>query len=291
MIQTPRNRRSLLMYSALAIERWDEVVKLGADMVCFDLEDGTVAARKDEARELCMSYFECHQARKANRDAAALSLLRINSPHTVAGLKDIVAIAQMSQPPDGIIIPKASTAHDVRLVANVLSESAHRIEIIPLIETQAGVRNCRAIAAASPAVCALFLGSVDLSGELGSDMSWDALYRARSRLVDAASEYDLDCIDGPWLALDDTQGLSVELARVAAMGFTGKASYDPIQIAAIHGAFTPSPQAIDTAQRIIDAVAQSSSGGARVDGQSVNKANAKGAARLIARAQRRGVVP
>jgi (S)-citramalyl-CoA lyase len=289
MNQTARNRRSILMYSALAIERWDEVINLGADMVCFDLEDGTVAERKDEARDLCMSLFERRQPRKASRDTPALSLLRINSPHSVVGLKDIVAIAQMSQPPDGIILPKTSTAHDVRLVSNVLSESAHTIEIIPLIETQAGVRNCRAIAAASPTVSALFLGSVDLSGELGSDMGWDALYRARSQLVEAATEYGLDCIDGPWLSVDDTQGLSVELARIAAMGFTGKASYDPVQVAAIHGAFTPSPQAIDKAQRIIQAVTESPSGGARVDGQSVNKANAKGAARLIARAQRRGV--
>jgi (S)-citramalyl-CoA lyase len=292
MLQTLRNRRSLLVYSALAVERWDEVMYLGADMVCFDLEDGTAAERKDEARELCLSYIERRQAPSASQQTTpTLSLLRINSPHTLAGLKDIVAVAQMSHPPDGIIIPKTATAHDVRLVSNVLTHSVQSIEIIPLIETQSGVRNCRAIAAASPTVSALFLGSVDLSGELDSDMGWDALYRARSQLVEAASECDLDSIDGPWLSVDDTQGLASELARLAPMGFTGKASYDPSQIAAIHSAFTPSAEAIDKAQRIIDAVAASASGGARVDGQSVNKANAKGAARLIARARRRGVCP
>ena len=291
MIQTSRNRRSLLVYGALAIERWDEVMHLGADMVCFDLEDGTVAARKDEARDLCVSYFERRQPRSVQHAAQALSLLRINSPHTLAGLEDIVAVAQMSHPPDGIIIPKVATAHDVRLVSNVLADSKRTIELIPLIETQAGVRNCRTIAAASPAVSALFLGSVDLSGELGSDMGWDALYRARAQLVEATSQFGLDSIDGPWLSVDDAQGLADELGRLAPMGFTGKASYDPLQIPAIHGAFTPSRQAIDKAQRIIQAVAASPSGGARVDGQSVNKANAKGAARLIALAQRRGVHP
>ena len=151
-------------------------------------------------------------------------------------------------------------------------------------------REAAAIAAASPLVSALFLGSVDLSGELGSDMGWDALARARSALVEAASAQGIDCIDGPWLQVDDPEGLEQETRRIAAMGFTGKASYDVEQLATIHEIFTPSAAQIDLARRVIAAVAESPSGAARVDGRSVNKANAKGAKRLLELARRRGVL-
>ena len=171
-----------------------------------------------------------------------------------------------------------------------LGRRAHRSELIPLIEDQAGVRNARAIASASERVSALFLGSVDLSGELRSNMGWDALLKARQCVVEAGSEFGLDCIDGPWLDADDLEGLQIELGRLAAMGFTGKASYDIQQIAAIHSAFTPSMDEVGLARRIIVAVTASDTGAARVDGKSVNKANAKAARRLLALAQRRGVV-
>lgn len=292
---TPVNRRSLMVFSALAIDRWDDVMGLGADLVCFDLEDGTVAARKDEARQVCLSAFENSPTRKTalpSNGAAAAStrrLLRINSPRTVAGLKDLAAVAGLSRPPEALVLPKIGCAEDVRLVSDVLDDAGLASGLIPLIEDQAGVGNSRHIAAASPRVCGLFLGSVDLSGELGTDMGWDALYRARSMLVEAASEQCIDCIDGPWLDADDLDGLAHEAARLAAMGFTGKASYDPKQIPIIHAAFTPSANAIDYAERVVAAVANSASGGARVDGHSVNRANAKAARRVLDLARRRGV--
>ena len=180
-------------------------------------------------------------------------------------------------------------AEDVTLVADVLHSAGKNIELIPLIESQAGVRNAAQIAAASPMVSALFLGAVDYSGELGSDMGWDALYRARAMLVEACSECRIDCIDGPWLDVDDMAGLRSELPRLARMGMTGKASYEPAQLPAIHAAFTPSEDEIDYAQRVIQAVQTSPTGGAKVDGKSVNKANAKGAERVLERARMRGV--
>jgi citrate lyase beta subunit len=42
-----------MVFSALAQQHWDEVMALGADLICFDLEDGTARDRKDEARALC----------------------------------------------------------------------------------------------------------------------------------------------------------------------------------------------------------------------------------------------
>jgi len=287
MKTTPINRRSILVYSALEVARWDEVMHLGADLVAFDLEDGTAEDRKDEARRLCLPYFA-----KAAQDAlteGSRALLRINSPRTLHGIKDLCQVAELVHPPTGLILPKIEFAEDVTLVAEVLHSAGKNIELIPLIESQVGVRNASQIAAASSMVSGLFLGAVDYSAERRSDMGWDALYHARSLLVEACSECRIDCIDGPWLDVDDMAGMRLELPRLASMGMTGKASYEPVQLPAIHAAFTPSPDEIDYAQRVIQAVQASPTGGAKVDGKPVNKANAKGAAKVLDLARIRSV--
>jgi citrate lyase subunit beta / citryl-CoA lyase len=108
--------------------------------------------------------------------------------------------------------------------------------------------------------------------------------------VAAAAQAGIDCIDGPWLDADDLDGLAAELKRLAAMGFSGKCSYDAAQIPIIHAAFTPSAAQIEHAQRLIAAVEASPTGSARVDGRAANKANAKAARRLLDLAARRGVM-
>ena len=281
---TSRNRRSLVVCSALDEQRYRELLCSGADMVCLDLEDGTAAPHKSGARESCLRLFAESAPEHVQR------LLRVNTPHSLDGIKDLHAVAELEVPPDCLVLPKVADPADVRMVADVLDDAGRTMELIPLIEDQAGVRNARAIAAASSRVAALFLGTVDLSGELRSDMGWDALLRARQCLVEATSECAVDCIDGPWLDADDLGGLNAELTRLAAMGFTGKASYDTSQIDSIHRAFTPSPEQIDFAERVIAAVRTSATGVARIDGKSVNKANAKGAMRVLALATRRGVL-
>lgn len=284
MADSTRNRRSLMMVPALAFERWDEVMRCGADMVCFDLEDGTVPTRKAEARLACLPCF----ARPVR--APVLRLLRINSPRDAHGLRDILALLELDAPPDGIVIPKVEQPQELRWVRDLLIARHPALEFIALIETPEGARRAHAIARAAPEVSALFLGAVDYAGELGSDMGWDALSLARGQLAAAAAQARIDCIDGPWLDADDLDGLAGEVRRVAAMGFTGKCSYDPAQISVIHAAFTPSAAQVEHAQRLIAAVDASPTGSARVDGRAVNKANAKAARRLLALAARRGVV-
>lgn len=284
VIDRSRNRRSLMVHPALAIEAWDQVLGAGADMVCFDLEDGTAPSRKDEARRACLPCF----ARPSH--APVLRLLRINGPRTADGLRDILALLDLEAAPDGIVIPKVEHPQEVRWVRDLLVARHPQLEFVPLIETPLGARRATAIARAVPEISALFLGAVDYSGELGSDMGWDALVLVRAQLVAAAAQAGIDCIDGPWLDADDLDGLAGELERLAVMGFSGKCSYDAAQIALIHAAFTPSPVQIEHAQRLIAAVEASPTGSARVDGRAANKANAKAARRLLDRAARRGVM-
>lgn len=278
------NRRSIVFYSALEPERWDEAMSSGADMFCFDMEDSTAAGRKAEAREVCLPLF----ARTADRPV--LRMVRMNSPHSDEGVRDMLAIAGLKAPPDGLVIPKVESAEEVQWVAGIVCPQHPEMELVVLIETQKGIENARAIAQAAPQISTLFLGYADFSGEIGSDMSLDALHHLRSRIVLAASEAGIDSLDGPFFDPENIDGLIAETKTIAAMGFTGKASYDPVQIAHIHAAFTPDAAAIDHAQRVISAIGKSATGAARVDGRSVNKANLKTAYRIIETAKRRGVL-
>lgn len=253
-------------------------------MFCFDMEDSTAAGRKQEARDVCLPMF-------ANKvDRPVVRLVRMNTPRSDDGIKDILALRNLENPPDGVVIPKVSSAEEVQWVAGLLAPQHPELELVILIETQEGLENARAIAKAAPQVSTLFLGYADFSGELGSDMSLDSLHHLRSRIVLAASEAGIDSMDGPFFDPADTDGLIHEVTTVAAMGFTGKASYDAGQIPHIHRAFTPDPKTIDHAQRVVTAIANSATGVTRVDGKSVNRANLKTAHRILETAERRGVL-
>jgi len=68
-------RRSVLFFPALATERWDEAMASPADMVVFDLEDGTIATRKQEARTVILPCYARPPAGPQPRRVP-----RINSP-------------------------------------------------------------------------------------------------------------------------------------------------------------------------------------------------------------------
>jgi (S)-citramalyl-CoA lyase len=278
------NRRSIIFYSALEPERWEDGIASGADMFCLDMEDSTSADRKEEARQVCLPLYRRQVERSVRR------LVRMNIPRSDEGVRDMLAIAALDTPPDGVVIPKVTSAAEVQWVTGILAPKHPDLELIVLIEDQKGFENIREIAKAAPQISTIFLGSADFSGEIGSDLSLDALHHLRSRMVLAASEAGIDSLDGCFFDPTDIDGLIAETQCVADMGFTGKASYDAVQIPHIHNIFTPDANSIDHARRVITAITNSPTGQARVDGISVNRANLKTANRIIETAERRGVL-
>jgi len=267
-----RLRRSVLFFPGLATERWDEALGSGADMVVFDLEDGTLPARRAEARA---ALLPCYARRRET--AGPLRLLRVNHPHAEDGVRDLLAVLECPAPPDGLILPKIEHDEEVRAVANLLAPRHPALELVVLIESPRGARNAARIAAATrgrpgPQVSCLFLGTADFSASIGSDLGWDALAHARAQVVLAAREAGIDAMDGVWFDDADTQGLRDEARRVAAMGFTGKASYDAAQLPIIHAAFAPTDAEVEWATRVLAA-------------KMVNEAMARRARNLLARHQ------
>jgi citrate lyase beta subunit len=70
----------------------------------------------------------------------------------------------------------------------------------------------------------------------------------------------IDLLDVPYLNLDDPEGLRAEAQGCARLGFTGKASIHPNQLAIIHEAFTPTRRADCACTQCVAAFEQSPSG-------------------------------
>ena len=165
------------------------------------------------------------------------------------------------------MLPKVEAADEVRIVAALLERAAQPVDLHVIIESNPGLEQGQAIAGASPAIRSLLFGAVDMAAELGSAMDFTSLLYARSRVVHAAASHGLDAIDVPYLDLEDEAGLLEECRLVQALGFTGKAAIHPKQLAVINGVFTPGPERIAYARKVISAFEAAPDGLVVVDGK------------------------
>ena len=133
----------------------------------------------------------------------------------------------------------------------LLSEAGHDTRLHVIIETNAGLEAAIDIAHCSSRIESLLFGAVDMAAELRCANSWDNLLYARSRVVSAAAGAGLDVIDVPFLDLDDMDGMRIAAEQARDLGFSGKGSIHPKQIASLNEVFTPSSERIGRARRVI----------------------------------------
>ncbi|MFN8543634.1 MAG: CoA ester lyase [Candidatus Binatia bacterium] len=271
--------RSLLFAPAARPERFDKAVAAGADAVIVDLEDAVAPQDKDDARRQALPWFR--------RDAAGdvLRCLRVNSPRTAHGLRDLLALVDTGTLPDLLMIPKVESAEELDVIDQVLAGPARAIGFLALVESARGLAAAERIAA-HPRTRALVLGGADLAADLGAAFAWEPLLWARGRLVQAAATAGISAIDVPWLALDDDAGLEAEAVAVRRLGCTGKLAVHPRHVATINAVFTPAEDDVARAQRIVSADDAAHGGVCLVDGRMVDAAVVRAARRTLARAAR-----
>lgn len=280
---TIRPRRSLLFVPGLRPDRYAKALDAGADIVCVDLEDAVALDRKDEGRKLTLPLFGQATHPQVER------MVRINSISTLHGLKDLQAILESLAPPPSLMIPKVRSAEEIQLLDTILSTAAtQHIRFCVIIETNQGLERAADIARASDRIDSLILGGVDMSADLRCQKAWEPLLYARSRLVHAAAGAGIDLLDVPYLNLDDPEGLQREAQGCARLGFTGKASIHPNQLAIIHEAFTPTSEQIARAKKCVAAFEQSPSGLVVVDNELLELPVIRSMKRILAIAERVG---
>ena len=281
--RTIRPRRSFIFSPGLNPDMYPKALHSGADIVCVELEDGIAPKDKAAARTNAMALFAEPQA-----DDGVERIVRINCVREAFGLADVQAVLETNTPPPALMMPKVRTPDEVKWLEDVLTERGHDTRLHVIIETNAGLEAAFEIAHASERLDALFFGGVDMAAELRCANTWESLLYARSRVVHAAAAVGVDVIDVPYLDLEDMPGMRVAAEQARDLGFSGKGSIHPKQIAELNAVFTPSEAQIARARRIIDTFAEADTGLVVIDGKLIEKPVLRDMYRIVSIAERIG---
>ncbi|MCU0983436.1 MAG: CoA ester lyase [Acetobacteraceae bacterium] len=284
--------RSLLFAPANEPRKVAKLSATGADAVVLDLEDAVAREHKIAARAM---------AREALATIAGpVRCIRVNAWDTGLTPGDVAAIVCPEL--DVIVLPKVEAPRDLHrldaAIASALRETDHPgPRVLALIETCAGILAAAEIARASPRLAGLIFGAGDLGKDLGlptlrGDMS-GALAWGRAKLVyDARAAGLPGPIDGPCLAVRDQAVMEAEARAAVALGHRGKVCIHPDQVAVANRVFSPAPEEVAFARRVIAAFAEAEARGSAsitVEGVFVDYPIVEKAEALIRLAERSGV--
>ncbi len=310
-----RLHRSELAVPASNLRMLEKAPTAGADIVFLDLEDAVAPDEKVQARTNAIAAL-----REQDWSQCAVSV-RINGLDTHWAYRDVVDIVEaVGEHLDLILIPKVNRPGDIEFVATLLDQIEAARDLAPiglcaLIETAPGMANVERIAetrldrlealsfgvadyAASTRARTVVIGGVTPEYAVLTDpledgaraMHWgDPWHFPLSRMVVACRATGIRPIDGPFGDFSDEQGYQMAARRAAAIGCEGKWAIHPSQIPLANAVFSPLPEEVDRARRILTAMAEAAregSGAVSLDGRLIDAASIKMAENVVARADR-----
>ena len=270
------------------------------DYVFLDLEDAVAPGDKVQARRNVIEGLRDIDWRGLGKTIS----VRINGIDTHYMYRDVVdVVEQAGEHLDTILIPKVGVPADVYMVDAMVSQIEEatgltgKIGIEALIETTLGMVNVEAIATSSPRLEAMHFGVADYAascrarttniGGLNPDYPGDQWHDGLSRMLVACRAYGIRPIDGPFGDFNDPDGFLDGARRAAALGYEGKWAIHPSQIELANRVFSPPPEEVDRAHRIIAALAEAAAegrGAAQLDGRMIDAASARMAENVVAQA-------
>jgi citrate lyase beta subunit len=213
----------------------------------------------------------------------------------------------------GIILPKVHGPEDIIYVSHLLDNLekqggwTHKVQIESLIEIPLALVKAYEIATASGRMAGLIFGIADFAATLGireavKDQNLNFLY-AKQAVVVAAKAAGLHAVDNVYLPLwrkEDSpekvaeieQGLRAKNVGAANLGMDGTWVIHPQQAAIANECYTPTPQQIDYAKRVLD-LYHTKGGGSMPDpetGEMIDEATIKIALMDLAKAVQAGTV-
>ncbi|MFQ5622810.1 MAG: HpcH/HpaI aldolase/citrate lyase family protein [Paracoccaceae bacterium] len=257
---------------------------LPADALILDLEDAVAVSEKAAARDMV-----CAAVRTGGFGARRV-MVRTNGLDTDWGRDDFKAACAAG--PDAILVPKIDSASDVRSAADLLADfsAPQQTRLWVMMETPRAMLNAAQIAAASPRLEGMVLGTNDLMKDIGAIARPDRLplLTGLGLCILAARAEGLVCVDGVYNAFRDTAGLRAECEQGRAIGFDGKTLIHPAQLAVANEVFAPSPAELAEARKFVEAFEQAAARGqgvAVVDGRIVENLHVEAARRTIEKAE------
>ena len=290
--------RSLLFVPGDSERKQTKALNSGADALILDLEDSVAPAQLPAARAQVRQFLMAP-------DPGPQRWVRVNGPASGLLVDDVAAV--IAARPDGIMLPKVSSISEVgqaaQRVGELEAQAGIEVGSTPFIviatETPQALLKLADYTAGAPGLerlTALTWGMEDLSAAIGAlaktaaDGSLTPVFElARSLCLVAAAAAAVQAIDGVHADFRDTAGLTREVARARRDGFTAKLAIHPDQVPVINAAFSPTPEEVERARRVVAAFAAApGTGVTSLDGQMLDRPHLVLAQRVLALANRIG---
>jgi malyl-CoA/(S)-citramalyl-CoA lyase len=251
-----------------------------ADILLGNLEDAIPADRKEAARAGLV-----RAGREIDLGETPL-WTRINALESPWALDDLVTlVTEIGSRLDVVMVPKVEGPWDIHYVDRLLAQLEARaglsrpILVHAILETAQGVANVEEIANASPRMQGMSLGPADLAasrrmkttrvggGHPGyrvvADPDGDAprpsyqqdlWHYTIGRMVDACAAAGIFPFYGPFGDIKDLEGCEAQFRAAYLMGCVGTWSLHPAQIAIAKKVFSPEPDEVAFARRVLEAI-------------------------------------
>ena len=283
--------RSLFFAPANRADLVGKFPRFPADCYVIDLEDGTPAANKADARAGVGALV----ASLRRQPLGGVLTVRVNEPESDHYLDDLAAA--LAADVDGIVVPKLESVdqlfpalHRMRRLDRDVPRAAPRF-IVGGLESIAGVANAAALCRAHPSLAAVYFGAEDLASELGARRTAGSIevQYARSHVLLHAKAARIVAIDQAVVEIRDDRHFESDANIGRDMGYDGKICLLPRQLEVANRVFRPGDAELDHARRLIacydDATARGI-GTIDFEGKMIDGPLLKRAERLIALGER-----
>src|SRR6476620_3698822 len=254
-----------------------------ADILLGNLEDAVPADRKEAAREGLIRVGK-------EVDFGDTQLwTRVNSLESPWVLDDITElVTEIGDKLDVIMVPKVEGPWDIHYVDRLLAQLEAKaglkkpILVHAILETSLGVTNLEDIAAASPRMQGMSFGPADLAasrrmkttrvggGHPGyrviedpapddpeaprASAQQDPWHYSIARMVEACTANGILPFYGPYGDIKDVLGCETQFRAAFLLGCVGAWSLHPVQIDIAKKVFSPDPDEVAFAKKVIEAI-------------------------------------
>jgi citrate lyase subunit beta/citryl-CoA lyase len=269
-------QRSLLIMPVNVPRFLEKAHQRGADAILLDLEDSVPLAEKEKARRAVRESIGL-----VGRGGADV-LARVNNDSAL--IQDDLE-ASVYPGLHGVFLPKVESPDqvtalddDVRRLELDRGMTPGRLRLSIHVESPKGVLHMQEIAAASPRIESMSLGTDDYCLSMGIQPSVDG-----AELFFPLSVMAVVCraagicpmgVAGSVADFSDAQAFRNAAERARALGFFGAYCIHPGQVSILNDVFTPSAESVQTARRIIEAFDRASAegrGSTSLDGRMIDR--------------------
>lgn len=281
------------------------------DVVLANLEDAIPTDAKEAARRGLIEMAGAHDLGKTSLWTRINSL---NSPWALDDLLEIVPA--IGDKLDVIMLPKVDGPWDIQYLDQLLAQLEAKAQIRrpilihAILETAEGVNNVNEIAAASPRMHGMSLGPADLAASRGMKTTrvggghpaygvladahsgdcprdffqQDLWHYTLACMVDACAAHGLDAFYGPFGDFSDADACEAQFRNAFLQGCAGAWTLHPSQIEIAKRVFSPDPDEVAFAKKIMDAMPDGR-GAVMIDGKMQDDATWKQAKVIVDRAK------